>query len=581
MLWIDHVNNNLGHLVHGIVNQYIANLRYALLLEELYKKRFRPCESPSTIKITNFFIELVCRSHHFVSCTIMHSPKQGAYGKIKIHKEPLLLSMLLHPDEVFYTILAAGWKYQQQRRCLSKDMIQEKFPQREQDLTFCMDMLEQVSRSFSTVIRQLPNDLMVDVMIFYLVLRALDTIEDDTVTLGDNQLRTKIHLLKTFHRHALLEPPPTTTATATNSWHGIGQGHEQRLLQEFSRVQSIFSCLGDGSKLIITDITKRMGQGMAEMAAKNLTQGTATIEEYNTYCHYVAGLVGEGLSRLFAQSQLEEPNLAQQLYLSDQMGAFLQKTNIIRDYLEDYVECRAFWPRTIWKKYTKVETPDLGYFAANPTSHAAQQCLCEMITDALEHVPACLAYLSELQCQPIFRFCAIPQVMAMATLAKCFGNQRVFTGVVKIRKGLSCKLMMRSVTLDGVHEIFYQQAKWIERKAIQRYRHQQYRYHHGTTEQDAVLLNALLDACDVICAITEPAYQRRQQAKLLPMVLVSVIVIFQFLPNVTLLLVVGMAFWNYCFGPFQMVTNPFHCVQPTLWLSRAWNDATAKQNSGR
>ncbi len=29
------------------------------------------------------------------------------------------------------------------------------------------------------------------------------------------------------------------------------------------------------------------------------------------------------------------------------MGLFLQKTNIIRDYLEDFVDGRAFWPQEV------------------------------------------------------------------------------------------------------------------------------------------------------------------------------------------------------------------------------------------
>jgi farnesyl-diphosphate farnesyltransferase len=277
------------------------------------------------------------------------------------------------------------------------------------------------------------------------------------------------------------------------------------------------------------------------------------------------------LSRLFAQSQLEEAYLANELYLSDQMGAFLQKTNIIRDYLEDYVEGRTFWPQTIWKKHSN-QTNDLGYFAANPHARTnANECLHEMITDALEHVPACLTYLSGLQFQPIFRFCAIPQVMAMATLAKCYGNEKVFTGVVKIRKGLSCKLMIRSSTLDGVHEIFYQQAKWIERKAIQ--------FDHLRNGQgNASSQDALMDACDVICAITEPAYRRQQRARLIPMFFLSAVVICQFLPSVTLLLLMAIAIWNYYFGPFHMVTDPYHRLKPsTLWLARVWNEVAGKK----
>ena len=41
------------------------------------------------------------------------------------------------------------------------------------------DMLNKVSRSFAIVIQQLPHELQDAVCIFYLVLRALDTVEDD------------------------------------------------------------------------------------------------------------------------------------------------------------------------------------------------------------------------------------------------------------------------------------------------------------------------------------------------------------------------------------------------------------------
>lgn len=46
-----------------------------------------------------------------------------------------------------------------------------------------------------------------------------------------------------------------------------------------------------------------------------------TVEDYDEYCHYVAGLVGLGLSRLFHASGLEE---LQPDDLSNSMGLFLQ-----------------------------------------------------------------------------------------------------------------------------------------------------------------------------------------------------------------------------------------------------------------
>lgn len=65
------------------------------------------------------------------------------------------------------------------------------------------------------------------------------------------------------------------------------------------------------------------------------------------YCHYVAGLVGIGLSKLFSASQLEDPQVGQDTELANSMGLFLQKTNIIRDYLEDTQEGRNFWPQEV------------------------------------------------------------------------------------------------------------------------------------------------------------------------------------------------------------------------------------------
>lgn len=65
------------------------------------------------------------------------------------------------------------------------------------------------------------------------------------------------------------------------------------------------------------------------------------------YCHYVAGLVGIGLSQLFSASKLEDPEVGRDTELANSMGLFLQKTNIIRDYLEDTQEGRAFWPQEV------------------------------------------------------------------------------------------------------------------------------------------------------------------------------------------------------------------------------------------
>ena len=212
---------------------------------------------------------------------------------------------------------------------------------------------------------------------------------------------------------------------------------------------------------VITDITRRMGEGMAEFIEKEVV----TIRDYDLYCHYVAGLVGIGLSQLFASSALESQAFAKREDLSNCMGLFLQKTNIIRDYLEDIMEepaPRMFWPREIWGEYGRTladfkvrlhnrddaiirllncfrlrasaislyhgcmqPTPDhrcppfaSPFPAQEPkNSDQAVACLNEMVNNALEHVPGALEYMIKLQNYNVFRFCAIPQVMAIGTLA--------------------------------------------------------------------------------------------------------------------------------------------------------------------
>ena len=116
------------------------------------------------------------------------------------------------------------------------------------------------------------------------------------------------------------------------------------------------------------------------------------------------------------------------------------QVNIIRDYLEDIAEDppRIFWPKEIWGQYTD----DVHAFRRPEQRERAVQCLNAMVSDALKHIPDCLAYMAMLRDPTVFQFCAVPQVMAVATLAKLYNNPDVFTGVVKISKGLACQLML-------------------------------------------------------------------------------------------------------------------------------------------
>jgi len=295
---------------------------------------------------------------------------------------------------------------------------------------FCYLALDRVSRSFAAVIRQLPNPLRDPVCIFYLVLRGLDSIEDDM----NIALPVRLDLLRHFHEKNY-DP----------NWSVSGMGDSpdyQVLLNNYHKVSRSFLQLDPIYQEVITEICRDMGEGMAKYAEQEIQ----TLEDFDNYCHYVAGLVGIGLSGLFSAAGTEAPELQLEKRLSNSMGLFLQKTNIIRDYLEDLYSYRTFWPRSVWVRYAD----HLGYFASHPDSGRSTACLNHLITDALRHVPDCIEYLSLLRNERVFRFCAIPQVMAIATLAELYDNRRVFEGVVKIRRSLAAKLIYTTKNLKQV-----------------------------------------------------------------------------------------------------------------------------------
>lgn len=174
----------------------------------------------------------------------------------------------------------------------------------------------------------------------------------------------------------------------------------------------------------------------------------------------MAGLVGVGLSKMWAASGIEDPSFEHQEDLSVEMGLFLQKVNIIRDYLEDIVEDRVFWPAEVWSKHAR----SLEDFKEPENIEGAVHCLNELVTDAMRHIPSCLDYMSRIKNLQIFKFCAIPQVMAIATLSEVYNNKKVFSGVVKIRKGVACKMILQSDNMGSLKRFFSEFTRSIRKR---------------------------------------------------------------------------------------------------------------------
>lgn len=256
------------------------------------------------------------------------------------------------------------------------------------------------------------------------------------------------------------------TIIEKEGWSFDGNGPDEKdrkVLVQFNIVVEEFRKIKPAYKQIIKDITQKMGGGMADYCnnADHNENGVNTVKDYDLYCHYVAGLVGNGLTRLFVESGLANPALMDRPRLQESMGLFLQKTNIIRDVAEDWDEKRRFWPKEIWSKHV-TNFEDL---FKPKYKDAALNCSSEMVLNSLYHADECLFYLAGLKEQSVFNFAAIPQSMAVATLELIFRNPDIFRKNVKITKGDACKLMTESSqNLKMVCEVFRRYVRRIHMK---------------------------------------------------------------------------------------------------------------------
>jgi len=335
------------------------------------------------------------------------------------------------------------------------------------------------------VVQELNPDLVVPVILYYLVLRGLDTIEDDMTI----SLEEKEPLLRNFE-----------TVLEKDGWTYDKNGPNEKdreLLVHFDDVITEFHGLDPKYRDIIRDITHKMGNGMADYAniAEHNINSVNTIAEYELYCHYVAGLVGDGLTQFFMERGFVDPALSHRPELSESMGQFLQKTNIIRDVREDYDEKRRFWPKEIWSKHVD-QFEDL---FDGKYREAALTCSSEMVLNSLKHGEECLMYMAGISSQ-VFNFVAIPQTMAIATLELVFQNPLMFDRNVKITKGDAAQVMMESQNFQSVCVVFRRYVRRIRNK-------------NNNNPKDPNFLNINM-ACDKVEQFIESLYPS-QDPKLL------------------------------------------------------------------
>jgi phytoene/squalene synthetase len=190
--------------------------------------------------------------------------------------------------------------------------------------------LDRVSRSFAFCIARLDGALRAHVGLSYLLCRIVDTIEDaDWIEFKDQE-----SAFERFDQFLISSPRPLDLAIWRGSFPtGLPEG-EVLLLADAARLFSDFHALADEVRIPLSDSIISMSAGMRHFMARKSRAGKLVLSsgaEVNRYCFFVAGVVGEMLTRFVAREA------GSKICLKDafRFGLFLQKVNLLKDQRRD------------------------------------------------------------------------------------------------------------------------------------------------------------------------------------------------------------------------------------------------------
>lgn len=293
-------------------------------------------------------------------------------------------------------------------------------------------LLRRVSRTFALTIPLLPDRLRGVVSNAYLLCRVLDTIEDEPLLAAAR----KRELCEGFVRVVTSGADPEAFAAElssalterTSRW-------EHELIRHVPRIIAATRGLGAEEQRALGRCVATMSGGMMEFQERVNAAGLASLDETDRYCYFVAGVVGEMLTRLFV---LHDPaiarNEARLMNLAASFGKGLQLTNILKDVWEDRARGACWLPRDILDP------------AAAGTDVRFRTGLVRLVGVAHAHLRNALQYILLIPSEEpgIRKFCFAAVGMALLTLRR-IRNRPDF------RTGADVKISRRSVrwTLVG------------------------------------------------------------------------------------------------------------------------------------
>ncbi|MDX1489635.1 MAG: phytoene/squalene synthase family protein, partial [Acidiferrobacterales bacterium] len=295
-------------------------------------------------------------------------------------------------------------------------------------------ILQGVSRTFALTIPQLPAALCKVVSNAYLLCRIADTIEDEpAITPAQKRYFSRMFIdvvdgtASAEHFAAELHPLLSENTIAA----------ERDLINNVPRVIRLTHGFTPAQRSILSHSVGIMAEGMSVFQTDKDVDGLKDMPQLDSYCYYVAGVVGEMLTDLFCDYSREiERNREAMMTLAVSFGQGLQMTNILKDIWEDKERGACWLPREVFDQ-SRVDLKDMSEQQHNASFGDGLQ---KLVAIARGHLENALAYtlLIPRHETGIRRFCLWALGMALLTLRKVNRN-RSFTS------GTEVKISRRSV----------------------------------------------------------------------------------------------------------------------------------------
>jgi len=224
-------------------------------------------------------------------------------------------------------------------------------------------ILPHVSRTFALTIPQLPGPVADTVANAYLLCRIADTIEDDPALSAEQKNRAHEQFLAALQGSI---PADDFGRTVAGQLSDTVPAHERDLVYNTGRVVAFTRSLDSREQEVLSRCVAIMCRGMSHYQRNASVNGLCDLADADRYCYYVAGVVGEMLTELFA---LHSPGVREHrkemLELAPSFGEGLQMTNILKDVWEDRRRGACWLPRDLFAAHG-VDLSDVEPHTAGP-----------------------------------------------------------------------------------------------------------------------------------------------------------------------------------------------------------------------